>query len=276
MRRHCQKCLTAVAAGLAAASSPAQELRELPLWEIGAVGVAVSQQAYPGASEHVNTGLLLPYLFYRGEFLRADRSGIGVRAVKTPTIEFDIGFAGSFGASSDHIEARRGMPDLGTLGQFGPRLKWQLGDGPAQGRWRAEFPLRGVFDLNDHLALKGIAFEPALIFERSGLGGWNYNTSVGAVWGDQRLGDTFYGVAPAFATAGRPAYVATSGLIAWRLAGSLWHDLSPDLRVYAFARVDSVAGAANAASPLVQQKSGASVGFGFTYTWMKSDRRAVD
>jgi outer membrane scaffolding protein for murein synthesis (MipA/OmpV family) len=276
MRSPCQKSLTAFAATIVAASSLAQEAGGLPLWEIGAVGVGVAQQAYPGASARVNTGLLLPYLIYRGEYLRADRSGVELRAVKTPKFELDIGFAGAFGASSDDIEVRRGMPDLGTLGQFGPRVKWHLGAGPMQGKWRAQFPLRGVFDLNDHLAYKGMAFEPELIFERSGLGGWNYNASIGAVWGNRQLADTYYGVAPIYATPQRAAYVADSGIINWRLWGGFWRDLSPDLRLFGFARLDSVGGTANASSPLVQQQNGVSVGLGFTYTWKRSDRRAAD
>lgn len=275
MRRPCQHALFAIAA-TTAATTLAQEAAGLQLWEIGAVGVAVSQQAYPGAAARVNNGLALPYLIYRGEFLRAEPRVIGLRAVKTPRFELDIGFAGSFGASSNDIEVRKGMPDLGTLGQFGPRLTWHLGAGPAQGRWRAEFPLRGVFDVNDHLAYKGMAFEPELIFERSGLGGWNYNTRFGAVWGNRQLADTFYGVAPVYATAARPAYRADSGLITWRLTGNFWRDLTPDLRLFGFARLDSVAGTANASSPLVQQQTGASVGLGFTYTWKRSDRPAAD
>lgn len=276
MRSLCQKCLFALAVATGAAPSLAQESAGLPLWEIGAVGVAVSQQAYPGASGRVNPGLALPFLVYRGEFLRADRESAGIRAVKTPTFEIDVGVAASFGSSSDDVAVRRGMPDLGTLVEFGPRLKWHLGQGPGQGRLRAEFPLRGVFDLNDRLAHKGMAFEPELIFERRTQGGWSYSTSIGAVWGDRRLADMFYGVAAVHATAGRTAYVADSGLIAWRLSASLSRDLSPDLRLFGFAHVDNVAGAANESSPLVQQKTGASVGLGLTYTWKRSESRAAD
>lgn len=276
MRSLYQKSMFAVAVATAAAPSLAQESAALPLWEIGAVGVTVSQQAYPGASGRVNRGLALPFLIYRGEFLRADRGGAGIRTLKTPTFEVDVGVAGSFGASSDDIAARRGMPDLGTLVEFGPRLKWHLGEGPGKGRFRAEFPLRGVFDLNDRLAHKGMAFEPELIFERRAEGGWSYSTSIGAVWGNKRLADTFYGVAPVYATPGRTAYVADSGLIAWRLSASLSRQLSPDLRLFGFARADSIAGAANVSSPLVQQKTGASVGLGLTYTWKQSESRAAD
>ena len=117
-------------------SAPAQPAAPLPLWELGAVGVGVSQQAYPGSDVQVNRGLGLPYLVYRGRFLRADRETAGLRAIKTEHFELDIGVAGSFGARSDQIGSRRGMPDLGTLVQFGPRVRLDLGEGPAGGRWR--------------------------------------------------------------------------------------------------------------------------------------------
>lgn len=252
-------------AGTAAAPSA-----PLPLWEIGAVGVGVSQQAYPGATQRVGRGLVLPYLIYRGKYFRADRESVGVRAINTPTVELDIGFAAAFGASSDDIEARRGMPDLGTLVEFGPRLQWHFGRAPGNGRLRAEFALRGVFDLDDRLSQKGVAFEPRLVYERRGSGGWRYGTSAGAVFGNQRLADTFYGVAPAFATATRPAYTAESGLIAWRLGANMSRELTPNLRAFAFARLDSVAGAANRASPLVQRTTGTSVGVGLSYTFARS------
>jgi outer membrane scaffolding protein for murein synthesis (MipA/OmpV family) len=254
----------------------AQQAPGLPLWEIGAVGLAVSQQAYPGAKEHVRRGLALPFLIYRGEYLRADNGTAGIRALKTPDVELDIGFAGAFGARSSSIDVRQGMPDIGTLVEFGPRLKWHLGTTSGKGRLRLELPLRGVFDLNDHLTHRGLVFEPELIYEGHAAPGWRYRTGIGALWGNQRLADTFYGVAPLYATATRPAYVAQSGLIAWRLSASFSRDLSPDLSLFGFAHADSVAGAANAASPLVQRRTGLSVGLGLTYTWMRSARLASD
>lgn len=269
---------TLLSLALASLALPAlaQDSAALPLWELGAVGLTVAQQAYPGASVQVNRGLALPYLIYRGEFLRADRGGAGIRAVRTPTFEVDVGVAGAFGFRSDEIAVRRGMPDIGILVQLGPRLKWNIGPGPANGRLRAEFPVRGVFDLDHQLAHKGMTFEPELIFERSAQGGWSYSTSIGAVWGDWRLVDTFYGVAPDQALPGRPAYVADSGLITWRLAASFSRQLSRDWRLFGFARADSVAGAANESSPLVQQRTGTSIGLGLTYTWKTSDRPAAD
>jgi outer membrane scaffolding protein for murein synthesis (MipA/OmpV family) len=263
----------ALAAALLAIAAPAAAQEPdggQPLWEAGVGVVAASQQAYPGASQNVRRGLVFPYLVYRGEFLRADRDSVGLRAVRTDRFELDIGFAGAFGSSAGDIEARRGMPDIGTLVEFGPRLRWDLGAAPAGGRLRAEAALRGVFDASDGFRSRGIAFEPRLTYERA-FGPWRNAAGVGAVWGDRRLADTFYGVAPAYATAGRPAYAAEAGLVAWRLGLTTTRALSRDWRVFAAARLDSVAGAANRASPLVDRTHGASLAVGVVYTFARSD-----
>jgi MipA family protein len=258
------------------AEEPVEKSERLPLWELGGFGVAISQQAYPGADQQANRAIALPFLVYRGEFLRADRGSAGIRAIKTPTYEVDIGVAGSFGSNSDDIDARRGMPDLGTLVEFGPRLKWNIGDGPGGGRWRAEFPVRGVFDISDDGKYRGAAFEPRLVFERVANAGWRYSTSVSAIVADKKLAETFYGVAPAFATPERAAYQAKSGLIAWRLAASFSRNINRDVRLFGFARIDTVSGAANDGSPLVKKDTGGSVGVGIAYTWRRSSKLAGD
>ena len=263
---------------LACATLPAlaQDRPAQPLWEVGAFGAAYSQQAYPGADHQVKGAIALPYVIYRGKYFRADRNALGVRALKTPTMELDIGVSGSFGSSFDDIEARHGMPDLGTLVEFGPRLKLDLGPAFGGGGWRAELPLRGVFDLSDGAAHRGIAFEPALIYERASAGGWSYSAGVSAVFADRKLADTFYGVAPRYATPQRPAYTADGGLAAWRLSLLATRKLAPDWRLFTYARLQTVAGAANESSPLVRRKGGATVGIGVAYTWAQSDRLAED
>ena len=254
----------------------AQEKPSLPLWEAGVFGTGLKQQAYPGSSQQVDRALVLPYFIYRGQYLRADSGSVGLRAVKTDTMEVDVGFSGAFGSNSNDIEARKGMPDLGTLVEFGPRVKWNLGSAPGSGRLRAELAMRGVFDLSDSFKDKGLSLEPELIFERRATGGVGYSASVGLVFGDERLADTFYGVAPAFATATRPAYKAQSGLIMSRVSVNIFQNVTPNLRVFGFARLTSVDGAANPSSPLVKQNMGSTVGIGLLYTLARSEARAAD
>ncbi len=247
-----------------------------PLWEIGGFAMGVSQQAYPGSDQQVNRALALPYWVYRGELLRADQNTLGVRAIKTPDFEVDVGFAGAFGSSSNRIDARNGMRDLGTLVELGPRLKWNLGAAPGGGTWRAELPLRAVFDLSNGFAHRGLSFEPELVYEHRSQGGWRYSASVGAIVADHKLASTFYQVTAAEATLARPAYAASSGLVGWRVGASASRSLTPDWRLFGFARLDSVAGGANKNSPLVRQTTGATVGLGVSYTWMRSNERARD
>jgi outer membrane scaffolding protein for murein synthesis (MipA/OmpV family) len=254
----------------------AASAQQLPLWEIGAVGFAVSQQAYPGAGQQVNRALALPFVIYRGRYLRADRDSAGVRALKTPRFELDIGFAGAFAARSEEIDARRGMPDLGMLVEAGPRLKWSLAQGAAGERLRLELPLRGVFDLDDGAAHRGMSFEPELAVLHRGEGRWSTRASVSAIVADRRLARTLYEVAPAFSRPERPAYQAHAGLVAWRLAASVRRQITPDWLLFGFARIDSLAGAANRASPLVRRTAGATLGLGVTYTWRRSERSAED
>ncbi len=269
------KWLAIAFTGALGTSAWAQDASRPALWEVGGVALGVSQQAYPGSDQQVNRALPLPYVIYRGEWLRADRESAGFRALKTDTFEVDVGLAGSFGASSGALDARRGMRELGTLVELGPRLKWRLAATPEGGRLSAEFPLRAVFDLSDKAAFRGVSFEPRLVYALQS-GAWRYGVSAGAVFADTRLAKTFYQVSPAEAIFGRPAYTAEGGLVAWRLGGTLSRSLSRDWSVFGFARLDSVAGAANESSPLVRRTTGASAGLGVLYTWMRSQQSARD
>ena len=243
-----------------------------PLWEIGGVALGVSQQAYPGSSRQVRRGLALPFAVYRGEFFRADSEGIGVRPVKTPLYEFDISAAGSFGSSASDDPVRRGMPNLGTLVEFGPRLKVNLGPAPLGGVWRVDLPLRGVLDLSHQLRYRGAVFQPGITWSRRPGGGWLYGFGASMLFGDDQLARTFYEVEPRHATATRPVYAAHAGLMSTRLSAFAAKDITRDWTVFGFARTDSVAGAANRASPLVRETTGHSVGIGVSWTWWRSQR----
>lgn len=268
--------LAALAAALLPVPAFAQEEPGRPLWEAGVVGLAVSQQAYPGSNRQVNRGIVLPWLLYRGRYLRADNEGVGVRAVRTPLYEFDVSAAAAFGSNASDDPVRRGMPNLGTLVEFGPRLKVNLGGNAQMGRWRLDLPVRGVFDLSHQLAYRGLVFQPGIHWSKRLPDHWTIGAGASVLFADPKLARTFYEVAPAYATATRPAYQASSGLLATRLSASLSKDVSRDWTVFGFARLDSVAGAANRASPLVRQVTGHTVGVGVSWTWFRSSEPAVD
>jgi MipA family protein len=257
----------------AAQASDALSPQTKPLWEIGALGLVASQSAYPGASAVTRRAIALPFFVYRGQVLRADQNTLGLRAIKTPRYEVDVGFSASLGSSAQDVLARAGLPDLGTLIEFGPRLKINLGDisqGPSP--MRLEFPVRGVFDVSNRFALRGISIEPQWAIDLPDVAGWTSGAGVSLLWGSQKLGDTFYGVPAAQATATRPAYAATAGLIATRLSWGASRKITPDLRLLGYLRAESVAGAANRSSALIERNTGLSAGIGLVYTLGRSAR----
>ncbi|SDH38371.1 MULTISPECIES: MipA/OmpV family protein [unclassified Duganella] len=262
-------CLTLAATAQSQEQQPASSL---PLWEAGLFGGAASTPAYPGAEDRSTRALVLPMLIYRGKILRADRSGIGARLINTERVELDIGFALSLPARSNDVAARAGMPDLNSLLEFGPRLKVQLAE-----RMRLELPLRVPVELRNGFARQGLVFEPRLVFETSDRSGkWHADANIGAVYGNQKLNQYFYEVAPQYVTATRPRYEAGGGLMMTRLGASLSRQLSPDWRIFGFARYDNLSHAANRESPLFRKNSGLSAGIGFTWTAHRSTARAWD
>ncbi|APA71684.1 MipA/OmpV family protein [Janthinobacterium sp. 1_2014MBL_MicDiv] len=257
---------------LCAALAPAYAAEPaLPLWEAGVFGGTAVTPAYPGASERSTRTLALSYLIYRGKVLRADRSGVGARLFDTDRLDFDIGFALSLPARSSDVPARRGMPDLGTLVEFGPRLKVKLAEPTRNSRLGLELPLRAVIEARGGLRRQGATFEPRLVYALQGDDqAWQLDASAGAVLGNAAINDYFYGVSPAFATDQRPAYAAKSGLMLTRLGLGGSYRLHPDWRAFAFVRYDTYTGAANRASPLLRQNSGTSAGIGLLWTWRRS------
>jgi len=258
-------------------SSRVESPPKLPLWEAGIFGLGYSQPAYPGADERTSLALPLPFLLYRGQYLRTDRGTIGIRAINKPRFEVDVGFGASLGSQSSDIEARKGMDDLGTMIEFGPRLKINLGDiSSGRSESRLQFPLRKVIDISHGFVSRGIAFEPQWVNDHRLPRRWKLSTVLAAIFGDKKLNDTFYGVTPAEATPTRPSYTAKSGLIALRASLLASHFMSKDTRLFFLLRMDSLYGAANRDSPLVRRNSGWSAGIGIAWTLGRSVQNAVD
>ncbi|KQZ28188.1 MipA/OmpV family protein [Duganella sp. Root1480D1] len=265
-----------LALALPASAAPTPD-PDLPLWEFGLFGGAASTPAYPGSADRSTRGLVLPMLIYRGKVLRADRSGVSARLFDTDRVDLDLGFQMSLPARSDDVPARTGMPDLNSLLEFGPRLKVLLSEPSAPNRVRLELPLRTPLEVGNGFRRQGLVFEPRLVFETSGSNQqWQADANIGMVFGNARLNQYFYEVAPQYVTASRPAYEAKAGLMMTRFGASLSHELTRDWRVFGFTRYDNYTHAANRESPLFRKNSGLSIGVGFTWTAYRSQARAWD
>ena len=246
----------------------------LPLWEVGGFAGSLDTPAYPASTERLNRNLVLPYFIYRGERLSVDRGGIEARIRLAPDYELDLGVSGSFPAASNDIAVRQGMPDLGSLLEFGPRLKVKLPSPEAGLRLGLDLPLREVFEISGGTRGQGLVFEPTLVLDAANVGGgWSLTAKAGLTWGDQQVNQYFYGVAPAYATALRPAFEAQSGLMSARASLGASKSLGPDVRVFGYARMDYFGLSANTASPLHLQNSSPSLGLGLTWTLGRSETR---
>jgi len=246
----------------------------LPLWEAGGFAGSLDTPAYPASTERLNRNLVLPHFIYRGERLSVDRDGIDARIRLAPDYELDLGVSGSFPATSNDIAVRQGMPDLGSLLEFGPRLKVKLPSPGASLRLGLDLPLREVFEISGGTRGQGLVFEPTLVLDAANVGGgWSLTAKAGLTWGDQQVNQYFYGVAPAYATALRPAFEAQSGLMSARASLGASKSLSPDVRVFGYARMDYFGLSANTASPLHLQNSSPSLGLGLTWTLGRSETR---
>ena len=258
------------------ASEPAKPKEPLPLWEIGLVGIAAYQPAYPGSDQDLARVRVLPFGIYRGSLLRADGNGIGLRAFRSPRFEWDVSGSGSFGSSANKVHIREGMPSIGTLVEIGPALKVNLGDlvDPKRDRHLTalEIPVRAVFDVNDGFAHRGWTFEPRLSHTAWTGQSFALVVSASTLFANRSLNHLYYGVDAPYATLDRPAYDARAGLIATRLSASLRHRIGPTLRLQYFAQLETVRGAANEASPLVRSKQDAGIGVSLLWgAWHSSE-----
>ena len=252
----------------------AQDAPALPLWEVGVFVGGVSTPAYPGSESRTARVIPLPVFIYRGEVFRADEDGVGARLLRTDSFELDVGFAGSLPASSKDVTARFGMPNLGTLIEFGPRLNITLARPDPRSRVKLELPVRAVLEFNAGIRRTGLTFEPQITYESRNLGaGVDFSLAASVVFGDRQLNNYFYGVAPQFATAARPTFDSKAGLIASRLGMSLSRKINQDVSVFSILQLDNHAGAANQGSPLFLKSSGLSIGLGLAWTLGRSENK---
>jgi MipA family protein len=168
------------------------------------------------------------------------------------------------------------MPDLRPTVELGPSLTLHL--------WRSAdrdlkldlvLPVRAPVTLESSPQFLGWVFSPRINLDVEDIGGedgWNFGVGVGPLFADDRHHEYFYNVAPAFATAERPAYDAGGGYSGAHLLTAVSKRF-PGYWVGAYLRYDVLNGAAFEDSPLVRQKSYVAGGFGIAWIIGQSKRR---
>ena len=270
--------MLALAATLVAQSVGAAE--SLPLWEVGGGVAVIDFPDYRGADERTTFVLPFPYLVYRGDFLKAERGRVRGQFLKTERTELNVSIDGSIPVDSSKNSARRGMPDLDPHLQLGPNLEIGLYRGAGDDlRIDLRLPVRAVIATDfSHAQDIGWVFEPTINADLNTtmLGrDWRLGLAAGPLFGDRRYHNYYYGVAPQYATATRSAYEAPGGFAGVQAIGSISRRF-PAYWFGAFARWDTLDGAAFESSPLIRQQQSFNAGFAIAWIFGESSRRVPD
>lgn len=253
----------------AAGTPPVKYLK--PLWELGLGASVVRLPDYRGSNQSRTYLLPLPYIVYRGTWLKSDRDGTRAMLFDSPRVKLDVSFGAAAPARGDNA-AREGMPDLPGNLEVGPSLNITL-DQEVRKRWTLDLrlPLRGVVTLESSPRDAGATFSPNLNFDlKDPAHGWNIGLLTGPLFANRRYHEQYYQVDPAHARPDRPAYQTRGGYAGWQTIastskrfGHVWFG--------AFARLENLNGAVYQDSPLVKRNSALTVGFGVSWVLATSE-----
>lgn len=267
--------LVPLVVALLLAGASAARAESLPLWEAGAGISVLSLPDYRGADEGRGYVLPVPYLVYRGEFLKADRRGVRGELFESERVQLDLSAGASPPVDSTRNHARRGMPDLRPSVELGPSMEIALWRNPrATTRLDLRLPARAGVTLESSARFVGWNFSPRLNLDVDSVGGsgWNLGLLVGPIYADRRAHAYFYSVQPEFALADRPAYEAKGGYGGVQTLMAVSRRF-PRAWVGGFVRWDSLRGSVFADSPLVRKDTYFAAGFAVSWIFGESLQR---
>jgi outer membrane scaffolding protein for murein synthesis (MipA/OmpV family) len=249
---------------------------EEPLWEFGLGAGLLVFNDYRGSSSTHALPLPVPYVIYRGSFLRSDRDGVHGLLFNHRYLQLELSVNATAPVFSSSSGTRAGMPALAPTIEIGPALQWHLWrDASERLRLDVRLPVREAVTIASRPDAIGAIFAPSLNLDCLGSGraaGWNFGLLAGPLYAQRRYHDYFYAVAAQYATPTRPAYEPAGGysgsealLSTSRRFGAYWFG--------AYVRHDWLAGAAFGDSPLVQQRQYWTEGVGFV--WMISASKTM-
>jgi outer membrane scaffolding protein for murein synthesis (MipA/OmpV family) len=270
-------CLLVIlfAAGDALASDVSD--KDLPLWELGIGAAAYHQPNYPGSDVRSTYGFPFPYVIYRGDWFRIDRSLQGI-LYETRRMKVDFSAGGTSLVKSEESDARSGMPDLNPTIEVGPAVSLLLSDLDRPHSIWARVAVRSTVsvDTDDwNIDQQGWLLDGRLRYQRPLVGKvLQLSAEIAASFADSDYTGYFYDVPKEYATALRPAYSSDSGYAGARLGLGL-SGVSGKWRWSLYGAYLNLAGAAFADSPLLDSEHDFT--FGATIAWMfwKSERKVA-
>ena len=247
---------------------------KLPLWELGLGLGGLHQPYYIGTKETRTFAFPVPVPVYRGDIFKSDDEGVRAQLLDNDRFKLDLSLDFNLAVDSDDVELRAGMPDIDSRLQIGPSLEVTLSE-DERNQWLLNLPVRANFGIgSDGIDESGYTFAPNITYFRNfewREKPWRAGVALGPQFGSRDYQNVYYGVAPEFATAFRPAYEADSGYSGSRLLMTLRSRDKDRLWVW-FLRYENISGASFEDSPLVETQDGLSVGFIFSKFLFKSKR----
>ena len=247
-----------------------------PLWEWGVGPSVVAFSDYPGAASSHRYLLPLPYIRYRGSFLRADREGLRGMLLDTRRASLNLSLGASVPVRSSDTATRAGMPDLDALLEVGPVLAVHLWSNESR-RCQLDLrvPARFAFTVSSAPRDVGGYLAPQLNLDVRHVGGapgWSLGVLAGPIFASQRYNQYFYSVAARYATATRPAYNASAGYAGSELLVALSRRF-PAFWVGGFVRYLNLRSTVFADSPLLHSDHDLAAGVGLAWIVGRSARR---
>jgi MipA family protein len=257
-------------------AAPQAPQASLPLWEAG-VGVGtLVLPAYKGSSTTRVYVAPLPYFVYRGETLRTNREGVGLKVLGAENWRLDLSLSGGLPVQSSGTK-REGMRDLPLVGEVGAVLKYDLSTSASQ-QWQLRLPLRYATGIRlSGLQSVGWISDPGVWVtgDFSLLGArWDWGASASLDFQSGSYNNFYYGVSAAEATPTRSRYAASGGYSGADLRVGAVRRIG-SLVASGFVGVSNLSGATFRDSPLVQQSTNFYAGVALVWVFDKSKEPAT-
>ena len=249
----------------------------LPLWELGIGAAAYHQPNYPGSDIRSTTVFPFPYVIYRGDWFRIDRSLQGI-LYETRRIKVDLSAGATSLVESDESDARSGMPDLDATFEVGPAFSLLLTDPNRSDNVWARVAVRTAVSVDTDewdFEQQGWTLDGRLRYQRPLAGrALQLTAEIGASFADEDYTGYFYNVPEAYATPTRPEYTSGSGYAGSRVGLGL-SGYSGQWRWSLYGAYLNYAGSAFADSPLLDSEHDFNLGASIAWMFWKSERRVV-
>jgi outer membrane scaffolding protein for murein synthesis (MipA/OmpV family) len=246
----------------------------VPQWELGAGVVGLLMPDYRGSDEDRLYLLPVPYIIYRLEWIKADRTGIRSKLLNWEQAEINLSLSATPPVRSKNNRAREGMSDLKPMIELGPTLDIHLWRGGGR-RFKLDVrtPVRAAFTVESHPRDAGVNLSPSLNFDVDGIGGrpWQLGMLAGPLFATGRQHRYYYGVSESDARPDRPAFDAHGGYAGLQFLVALSRRFEKAW-FGAYARYDTLRGAVFEDSPLVRRRYYVSAGFAVAWIPLQSSR----